>query len=87
MMFLCKVIARLKHGHILKYMLQYLYGDMVNPPEKTSATQKRIYYSSEEALERVLFSVIYNKLWISYNLNVQNFGHNQKLYTKKRGKQ
>ena len=61
---------------------------MVNPPEKTSATQKqKNFYSSEKALERVLFSVIYNKLWISYNLNVQNFGHNQKLYTKKRGKQ
>lgn len=70
-------------------MLQYRYGDRVKPPEKTSATQNRRIstHPTEKALERVLFSVIYNKLWISYNLNVQNFGHNQKLYTKKRGKQ
>ena len=61
---------------------------MVNPPEKTSATQSRnSTQPTEKALERVLFSVIYIKLWISYNLNVQYFGHNQKLYTKKRGKQ
>ena len=67
-------------------MIQYRYVDWVATRE-TFEAQKIIFLLTEKALERVLFSVIYNKLWISYNLNVQNFGHNQKLYTKKRGKQ